>query len=200
MKEFMQDFKRVARGSGYKGHLLIEEFKQSMNRNIRRKLMEAETQPGSIEQWFKRATTLDRNYRESRREEERLRGKKENNGALAPRLNNQEALGQTLPRSQVWPRRQEMPQQQVSTGPAPIEGVERTNAAMVTPQQRTGFSQRNPYAMDVNRRENRSCYTCRGFGHLARNYRNRGMMNRRMEVDQNSNNNLNGEEGLGSPN
>jgi len=140
MKEFMQDFKRVARGSGYKGHLLIEEFKQSMDRNIRRKLMEAETQPGSIEQWFKRATTLDRNYRESRREEERLRGKKENNGALAPRLNNQEALGQTLPRSQVWPRRQEMPQQQVSTGPAPIEGVERTNAAMVTPQQRTGFS------------------------------------------------------------
>jgi len=27
MEEFVQDFKRVARGSGYKGHPLIEEFK-----------------------------------------------------------------------------------------------------------------------------------------------------------------------------
>jgi len=60
-----------------------------MNRSIRRKLMEAESQLGSIEQWFKRAITLDRNYRESRREEKRLREKKETNGALAPRLNNQ---------------------------------------------------------------------------------------------------------------
>ena len=48
MKEFVQDFKRVARGSGYKGRLLIEEFKQGINRAIRRKLMEAENQPGVI--------------------------------------------------------------------------------------------------------------------------------------------------------
>jgi len=81
-----------------------------------------------------------------------------------------------------------------------MEGVERTNAVMATPQQRAGFPQRNPYAMDVDRRENQNCYTCGGFGHLARNCRNRGMMNRRMEVDQDSNSNLNGEGGLGSPN
>jgi len=56
---------------------LIEEFKREMNRAIRRKLMEVKDQPGSIEQWFRRATALDRNWRESRREEERLRGKKE---------------------------------------------------------------------------------------------------------------------------
>ena len=61
MKEFVQDFKRVARRSGYKGCPLIEEFKWGMNGSIRRKLMEAENQPGSIEQWFKRAITLDRN-------------------------------------------------------------------------------------------------------------------------------------------
>jgi len=36
---------------------------------------------------------------------------------------------------------------------------------------------------------------------LARNYRNRRIgMNRRMEVDQDANSNLNGEGGLGSPN
>ena len=42
--------------------------------------MEAENLPASIEQWYRRATALDRNWRESRREEERLRGKKETMG------------------------------------------------------------------------------------------------------------------------
>jgi len=88
-----------------------------------------------------------------------------------------------LPQPQVWPKRQKTPQQQAPIGPAPMEDVERTNAAMVTPQQRTGFPQRNPYTMDVDRGENRNCYACGGFGHLARNSRNRGMTNRRMEVD-----------------
>ena len=91
IEEFVQDFKRVARGSGYKECPLIEEFKRGMNRSIRRKLIEAENQLATMEQWFKRAITLDRNWRESKREEERLRGKKESNGALAPRLNNQKA-------------------------------------------------------------------------------------------------------------
>jgi len=52
MEEFVQEFKRVARGSGYEGRLLVEEFKREMNGIIRRKLIEAENQPGSIEQWY----------------------------------------------------------------------------------------------------------------------------------------------------
>ena len=50
--------------------------------------MEVEEQPAIIEQWYRRAMVLDRNYRESKREEERLRGKKESNRVPAPRLNN----------------------------------------------------------------------------------------------------------------
>ena len=73
---------------------MIEEFKRGINTMIRRRLMEAENQPGSIEQWFKRAVTLDRNWRESRREEERLRGKKKSNRALTLRINNQETQRQ----------------------------------------------------------------------------------------------------------
>ena len=42
MEEFMQEFKRVARGSRYEGRPLIKEFKRGMNGTIRRKLMEAE--------------------------------------------------------------------------------------------------------------------------------------------------------------
>ena len=34
MKEFVQEFKRVARKSGYKEQPLIKEFKYSINRTI----------------------------------------------------------------------------------------------------------------------------------------------------------------------
>ena len=97
MEEFVQEFKRVARGSGYKGRLLMEKFKRGMNRRIRRKLMEAENSLTSIEQWYRRATALDRNWRESRREEERLRGKKETAGGG---IQKQER--QSMPQPLVW--------------------------------------------------------------------------------------------------
>ena len=80
MEEYVQEFKRVARGSSYKGRPLIEEFKRGINGGIRRKLMEAENPPTSIEQWYRRATALERNWRESRREEERLRKKEVGGG------------------------------------------------------------------------------------------------------------------------
>ena len=67
----------MARESGYEGRPLIEKFKRGMSGGIRRKLMKVENLPAFIEQWYKRAMALDRNWRESRREEERLRGKKE---------------------------------------------------------------------------------------------------------------------------
>jgi len=91
MEEFVQDFKRTARGSGYKGRPLVEEFKRGMNGGIRRKLMEMENPLTSIENWYRRATALDRNWRESRREEERLRGKKEMMGG-APKQEQKQSL------------------------------------------------------------------------------------------------------------
>jgi len=49
MEEFIQEFKRAVRRSGYEGRPLIEEFKRGMNGEIRRKLIEAENLPTSIE-------------------------------------------------------------------------------------------------------------------------------------------------------
>jgi len=80
MEEYIQEFKRAARGSRYKERPLIKEFKRGMNRGIRRKLMEVENPPTSIEQWYRRTTALDRNWRESQREEERLRKKEVGGG------------------------------------------------------------------------------------------------------------------------
>ena len=61
MEEFVQEFKRAARGSRYKGRPLVKKFKREMNGAIRKKLMEAENQSSSIKQWYRRAMALNRN-------------------------------------------------------------------------------------------------------------------------------------------
>jgi len=66
--EYVQEFKKVARGSGYKKRPLIKEFKQGLNGAIRRKLAEAEEPPTTIGEWQERAVRLDRNQRQSRAE------------------------------------------------------------------------------------------------------------------------------------
>jgi len=169
MEEFVQEFKRAARGSRYEGRPLVEEFKRGMNGGIQRKLMEAENPPASIEQWYRRTTALDRNWRESRREEERLRKKEVEGGG--PKQERQ-----SLSRPLVWQRRQPLPQQ-VTTGPAPMEGVERTNAVVVrglgqgVGQSMGAPPRRDLFAIEVDR--GRNCYACGGFGHMARHFRNR---------------------------
>jgi len=42
MEKFVQEFRRASRGSRYEKSALVEEFKQGMNRVIRKKLMKAE--------------------------------------------------------------------------------------------------------------------------------------------------------------
>jgi len=58
--EFVQEFRRAARKSGYEERALVEKFKRGINRVIRRKLMEAERPPTSTELWYKCATNLDK--------------------------------------------------------------------------------------------------------------------------------------------
>ena len=53
--------------------------------------MEAEQQSGIIEQWYNRATVLNKNWRKSKREEERLRGKKKT-GEGAPKQEQQQIM------------------------------------------------------------------------------------------------------------
>ena len=179
IEEFVQEFKRAARGSRYERRLLVEEFKRGINGGIRRKLMEAENPPTSIENWYRRVMVLDRNWRESRREEERLREKKEVGGE-APKQEQRQSLPQPL----VWQRRQ-MPQQ-VTMGPAPIEGIKKTNAVVMRGSE-VGDGQnigaplrRDPFTMEVD--WGRYCYACKEFGHMACNCRNRRRIMRRVEI------------------
>jgi len=70
--EYVQEFKKITRGSSYEGRPLIEEFKRGLNGAIRRKLAEAEELPSTIGEWQEKAVRLDRNQRQSRAEERML--------------------------------------------------------------------------------------------------------------------------------
>ena len=70
--EYVQEFRRAARGSDYEGRALVEEFKRGLNGVVRRRLAEAESPPTTIIQWQERAVQLDRNMRQSRAEEKIL--------------------------------------------------------------------------------------------------------------------------------
>ena len=71
--------------------------------------------------------------------------------------------------------------QQATIGPALMEDVERMNAVVIREQgQGAGIPPRqDPFAMDIDR--GRNCYACGGFGHMARNCRNRGQRGRVVE-------------------
>ena len=73
--EYVQEFRRAARESGYEGRALVEEFKRGLNGVVRRRLVEAETPPTTITQWQERAVQLDCNIRQSRVEEKILEGR-----------------------------------------------------------------------------------------------------------------------------
>ena len=49
--KYVQEFKKVTRGSSYERRPLIEEFKRGLNGAIRRKLTEAEELPTTIGEW-----------------------------------------------------------------------------------------------------------------------------------------------------
>ena len=50
MEKFVQEFKKAARESRYKGRSLVEEFKRGINATICQRLIESEWQLSSIEQ------------------------------------------------------------------------------------------------------------------------------------------------------
>ena len=153
--KYMQKFKKVARGSGYERRPLIEKFKRGLNGSIRRKLVEAEELPTTIGEWQERVVRLDRNQRQSRIEEKILgRNVVHPGGNVQPRRGGSygERGGQITWRIGGGYRR---------------EGGENTSNRG---EAQTG-PRRDPNAMEIDRkrREDRTCYICRKWGHMAKN-------------------------------
>ena len=78
MEEFVQEFRRVAKDSRYQRRPLVKEFKRSINRTIYQKLMDSEQKPCFTEQQYDWMIALDKNWRESKKDKERLRRKRDN--------------------------------------------------------------------------------------------------------------------------
>jgi len=157
--EYVQEFKKVARESGYEGRPLIEEFKRGLNGVIRRKLAEAKKPPTTIGEWQERAVRLDRNQRQSRAEE-RILGR------------NAMCLGKNA-----------QPRKSFGGGSYGGKGGQITWQAGVLQTRgnrggegntfnKGGYQigpQRDPNAMDVDRGRggDRMYYHCGKFGHMA---------------------------------
>jgi len=153
--KYMQEFKKIARGSGYEGRPLIEEFKRGLNRAIRRKLVEAEEPPTTIGEWQERAVRLDRNQRQSRAEERVLgRNMVYPGGNVQPRGGG---LYGGRGRQITW---------RTGGGYRGGGGGNMSNRG----EAQTG-PRRDPNVMDMDRgREgDRMCYVCGKWGHMAKN-------------------------------
>jgi len=154
--EYVQEFKKVARGSSYKGRSLIEEFKRGLNGAIRRKLAEAEELPTTIKEWQERAVRLDRNQRQSRAEE-RMLGR--NVACLGGNAQPRGGYGKGSYGGRggqiMWRARNNSRGYQ---GPS-------------MPSQNQMGPRRDPNAMDVDkgRGGDRTCYVCRKWGYMAKN-------------------------------
>jgi len=153
--EYVQEFKKVARGSGYKGRPLIEEFKQGLNGAIRRKLAEAEEPPTTIGEWQERAVRLDRNQRQSRAEERVLGRNAARSGGNAQPRGGGSYGGKG---GQITWR---------------MGGGYRERGGESTLNRGGGQMgpRRDPNAMDIDggREGDRTCYMCGKWGHMAKN-------------------------------
>jgi len=154
--KYVQEFKKITRGSSYEGRPLIEEFKRGLNGAIRRKLAEAEKPPTTIGEWQERTVRLDRNQRQSRAEE-RILGR----NAACPE-------GNTQPRGRYGGGLYEGRGGQI-TWRAGNNSGEYQGPNM--PSQNQMGPKRDPNAMDVDkdRREDRTCYMCGKWDHMAKN-------------------------------
>jgi len=152
--EYVQEFKKVARKSGYEGRPLIKEFKRGLNGAIRRKLAKAEELPTTIGEWQERAVRLDRNQRQSRAEKRVL-------GRNTARPGGNVQLRGGVGGGSYRGRGRQIMHRWEETG-----GGNTFNRGRNQPGPR-----RDPNAMDVDRGRggDRKYYQCEKLGHMARN-------------------------------
>ena len=152
--EYVQEFKKIARGSGYERRPLIKEFKRGLNGAIRRKLAEVEEPPTTIGEWQERVIRLDRNQRQSRAEERML-------GRNAVRAGgNAQSRGGGSYRGRGGQITWRMGGEYRGGGGNAFNRGEAQ-----------GGLRRDPNAMDVDRGRggDRTCYVCGKWGHMAKN-------------------------------
>jgi len=153
--EYVQEFKRAARGSGYEGRALIDEFKRGLNGTIKRKLAEAESLPSTITEWQERVVKLDRNIRQSRVEDRVMAGSARPQGTSALQGGVR----------QGWPQRGTFRGGWIPRGD--WRGGERREAQPQAPRLTGAETGRERMAVDwATRKAQMTCHRCGKKGHF----------------------------------
>ena len=168
-EEHIQDFRKAAIGSEYEGRALIEEFKRSLCKPLRERLMMAENVPTTIDQWYTRALAYDRNYRNMIAEQKLYGGTGVNRGPSSQSGSRQ-------------PGRVNAPQPGANFG-GPQGGQRAPAFAPAPPNPRPWNSgpvipQGVPMEVDRGQRQSVRCYRCGRPGHIAKNCRTQDQGNR----------------------
>jgi len=155
--EHIQEFEKAALEAGYEGYPLVVEFKCLLNSGLRRRLTELRPMPMTIQQWYDKAITMDRQWKVARTEES-FYGKV-NGTVRKPPQHGQQGQGQ----GQGQASSQQGYQQQFFRNQTPPQHRQCQNA---------GQPQHDPNAMDVDRNQVRrppmKCFKCNGLGHMAK--------------------------------
>ena len=162
--DHVQEFQRVALEAGYEGYPLMVEFKRSLNAGLRRQLQNLRPQPITINQWYKEAITVDRQWQVAKAEEAFYN--KANTSATKKEADKPKKTRPNQPRQNDGRYTRAWQPRTFQLGPLPT-GNQQGNAA----------GQKDPNAMDINRsnwgkRPPVKCYNCQGTGHMARDCRN----------------------------
>ena len=165
-EEHVQDFEKAALEAGYEGFPLIVEFKRSIHPALRKRLSEIRPQPVTIEEWYKEAITIDRQWRITKAEEA-FYGKANQGGSVREPPQSQAGTSseRNAPRSTYNSYRQ---------GGYQNRGQSSTGSA-TAPRQEYKPGQKDPNAMDVDRTQERrppvKCYKCQKMGHIMKDCR-----------------------------
>jgi len=135
----VQEFEKAALEAGYEGYPLVVEFKCSRNAGLWRRLTELQPMPVTIEQWYNKAITMDRQWKVAKTEET-FYGKV-NGTVRKPPQYGQQGHGQE--QGQASSSLQENQRQFFRNQVLPQHGQ----------HQNTGQLQRDPNAMDVDRNQ-----------------------------------------------
>ena len=164
--EYIQDFEKAALKAGYEGFPLIVEFKRSLHPALRKQLSEIRPQPVTIQEWYNKSITIDRQWWISKAEEA-FYGKTNQSGAA--RKPPQSQAGMPGVRNDSQPSYNSYRQ-----GGYQNQGQSSTRSVMA-PRQDNRLEQKDPNTMDVDHTQEWrpliKCYKCQKLGHMMKDCR-----------------------------